>query len=126
MIYERRDLFFLFLAGLWGFAGVMLLAAGSHADATGRLTSAGMMLLFHACAGIGLIHSGFMGPRMRFNVLLLLMIGSGVFAADLCSRVLRGESLLPNLAPTGGVLVMLGWLGIAVSAGLQFAAKPKA
>ncbi|WP_298333839.1 hypothetical protein [Asticcacaulis sp.] len=121
MTYQRWDYVFLLMSGLWGLIGVMLLAAGSHADP--RLTSAGMFLLFHAATAIGLVHSGFMGPRMRLNVLLLLMVGSGVFAADICSRVMRGQGLLPNLAPTGGVLVMLGWAGVALAAALKLTAK---
>jgi uncharacterized membrane protein YgdD (TMEM256/DUF423 family) len=121
MNYQRWDYVFLLMSGLWGLIGVMLLAAGIHADP--RLTSAGMFLLFHAATAIGLVHSGFMGPRMRLNVLLLLVVGSGVFAADICSRVLRGQGLLPNLAPTGGVLVMLGWAGVALASALKLTAK---
>lgn len=115
--YQKSDVVLLIIAGLWGFAGVMLLAAGAHADS--RLTTAGMFLLFHAAAAIGLIGTTILGPRFRLNTLLLLLVGSGVFAADLVSRATRGEGLLPNLAPTGGTLAMLGWLGVAIGAALK-------
>ncbi|MDC7682540.1 hypothetical protein PQU92_04590 [Asticcacaulis sp. BYS171W] len=121
---ERWDLVFLLLSGLWGFVGVTLLAAGSHADL--RLGSAGLMLLFHAAVTIGLVQANFMSPTFKLNTLLLLIVGSGIFAADICSRVMRGAPLLPQLAPTGGVLTMLGWLGISLAAGLKLFAKPKA
>lgn len=119
--YLKSDYVFLLLSGLWGLIGVGLLAAGAHADP--RLGSAGMMLIFHAVAAIALVHSGFMGPRMRLNVILCLLVGAGVFAADICSRVMRGEGLLPNLAPTGGVLVMLGWAGVSIAAALKLTEK---
>lgn len=118
---NRSDVVLLIIAGLWGFAGVMLLAAGAHADS--RLTTAGMFLLFHAAAAIGLIGTAILGPRFRLNTLLLLLVGSGVFAADLVSRATRGEGLLPNLAPTGGTLTMLGWLGVAIGAALKLKTK---
>jgi uncharacterized membrane protein YgdD (TMEM256/DUF423 family) len=124
MTTSRSDLFFYLLAGLWGFIGVLLLAAGAHADASGRLNTAGMFLLFHATACLGLIYAEFMGPKYKLNTLLLLMMGSGVFAADICSRVLRGEGLLPNLAPTGGVVTMLGWLGVVGGASMKLLKRP--
>jgi len=123
MSYSRSDVVMTIVAGLWGFAGVLLLAAGTHADSTGRLTTAGMFLLFHAAAGLGLVHSPLMGPRFRLNTLLLLLVGSGVFAADVVSRATRGEGLLPNLAPTGGILTMIGWLGVAAGAALKLKTK---
>lgn len=120
---RTSDTVLLIITGLWGFAGVLLLAGGAHADGTGRLTTAGTFLLFHAAAATGLIGSSILGPRFKLNSLLLLLAGSGVFAADLVSRATRGEGLLPNLAPTGGTLAMLGWLGVAVGAALKLGRK---
>ncbi|MFT4091960.1 MAG: hypothetical protein QM645_14620 [Asticcacaulis sp.] len=121
--YKKSDVVLLIITGFWGFAGVILLAAGAHADGTGRMTSAGTFLLFHAAAATGLIGSAILGPRFKLNTLLLLLVGSGVFAADLVSRATRGEGLLPNLAPTGGTLTMLGWLGVAIGAALKLKSK---
>jgi uncharacterized membrane protein YgdD (TMEM256/DUF423 family) len=49
---------------------------------------------------------------------LLLSVGTALFAADLTARHFLGHGLFPMSAPTGGVLMVLGWL--AVSAGAFF------
>jgi uncharacterized membrane protein YgdD (TMEM256/DUF423 family) len=39
-----------------------------------------------------------------------------VFSGDLLARDLLGSRLFPFAAPTGGTLLMVGWLAIAASA----------
>jgi uncharacterized membrane protein YgdD (TMEM256/DUF423 family) len=111
------DALILMISGLWGLTGVMLLAAGAHADP--RLTTAGMFLLFHAAVVIGLLPTQILGPKLKLAVLLLLLAGAGVFAGDIVMRVTRGAGLLPMLAPLGGTLSMVGWLGILIGSGLK-------
>ncbi|GGZ28676.1 DUF423 domain-containing protein [Asticcacaulis endophyticus] len=117
------DALILMISGLWGLAGVMLLAAGAHADP--RLTTAGMFLLFHAAVVIGLLPTQILGPKLKLAVLLLLLAGAGVFAGDIVMRVTRGAGLLPMLAPVGGTLSMVGWLGILIGSGLKLFEKPQ-
>ena len=39
-----------------------------------------------------------------------------LFAGDLSMRVWRGAALFPMAAPAGGILLMIGWAAIALSA----------
>ncbi|WAC49706.1 hypothetical protein OVA03_07345 [Asticcacaulis sp. SL142] len=117
------DAMLLMIAGLWGLAGVMLLAAGAHADP--RLTTAGSFLLFHAAAGMGLMGVPFMGPKLKLISAFLLLAGAGLFAGDIVMRVTRGAGLLPMMAPVGGTLTMIGWLGVVVGAWLKLFEKPQ-
>jgi len=108
----------LFAAALMGAAGVALLAAGAHA-AGGQATTAGQMLLFHACAAMaatlarkaGSLHDG-----IARVAIVALMLGAALFAGDLTLRAFSGARLFAMAAPLGGGLTILGWLGIALSA----------
>ena len=107
------------LAGLSGLAGVALSAAGAHATGGSNLEIAGRFLLIHAAAlvglaalaGTGLVHAGV--ARAGGWAILL---GVALFAGDLGMRVWRGAALFPMAAPAGGILLMIGWAAIALSA----------
>ncbi|WP_117191637.1 DUF423 domain-containing protein [Rhizobium terrae] len=107
----------LFVSGLMGAAGVALAAAASHGGDLLFLRSASTMCLAHAPVLLGL----YVGHRaLRTSTLAALVLGLGtiVFAGDLVSRHYLGARLFPFAAPTGGTLMMLGWL--IVSAGAFF------
>ena len=61
---------------------------------------------------IGLI---FFNAVMRWAAVVLL-IGVALFAGDLVARDFLDERLFPMAAPTGGGLMILGWICIAASA----------
>lgn len=42
--------------------------------------------------------------------MLLLIAGVGLFCGDLAQRLFMGEKLFDFAAPTGGMLMVLGWL----------------
>ena len=107
------------LAGLMGADGVILAALSAHGGNAALLAPASSMLLFHASAVLGavalaergLIHAGGgLAAASGFVAAALL------FAADLTVRQFAGHSLFPFAAPTGGTVLILSWLLLAVSA----------
>jgi uncharacterized membrane protein YgdD (TMEM256/DUF423 family) len=107
------------LAGIMGADGVMLAAAAAHQPDATRLASASSMLLFHATAVLaavalverGIIHAG-IGLAAAFG----FVVATLVFAGDLTLRQYAGHSLFPMAAPSGGTLMIVSWLLLAVSA----------
>ena len=106
-------------AGLYGAAGVALMAAGAHkagASAGPLATTAGTFLLFHAAAILGLcaLDSG-RGTRIAAS---LIAAGALLFSGELAAHALAGAQPLPLAAPIGGTLMIVGWLVAAVAAPL--------
>lgn len=104
--------------GIWGALGVMLLAAGAHAS-SGLATTAGQMLLFHApvlLTGALALRSGAVLPVVGFAALLLIVVGTAVFAGDIALRAFKDVRLFPMAAPVGGAMTIAGWLLLAVAA----------
>lgn len=107
------------LAGLMGAAGVALAAAASHQPDATRLAAASSMLLFHASAvtgaalltGHGIARRGF-GLTATFG----FIAGTALFAGDLVMRQYAGHGLFAMAAPTGGTLLILSWLVLAIAA----------
>ncbi|HXO67977.1 MAG TPA: DUF423 domain-containing protein [Bradyrhizobium sp.] len=107
------------LAGAMGAAGVALAAASAHQPDATRLASASSMLLFHASAVLAavllaerrVIHMQF-GLAAAFG----FVVATVLFAGDLTLRQYAGHSLFPMAAPTGGTLLIVSWLMLAVAA----------
>lgn len=117
------------LAGLMGAAGVALAALGAHGGADPRLTTAALFLLLHASAIAGLLHRTARGAPARLGFLLsaaTLAAGAMLFAGDLALRALAGASPLALAAPTGGLLMIAGWLLLAGSGVVAAAQRPAA
>ena len=106
------------LAGLMGAAGVTLWAMAAHRGAPNLATS-GQMLLLHAaavpalavCRKLGLIHD-----RIAGLAAAALILGAFLFSGDLAARAFLGSGLFPMAAPTGGLLLIAGWLCAAGAA----------
>lgn len=101
------------VAGLCGAAGVGLSAAAAHASGA-NLGIAASFLLAHApvVLAIGLIG----GNRVLLSATAILLLGVLLFSGDLVMRDYAGTRLFPMAAPAGGTIMILGWLGIAISA----------
>ncbi|TFV74712.1 DUF423 domain-containing protein [Bradyrhizobium frederickii] len=107
------------LAGLMGAAGVALAAVAAHGADASRLATASTMLLFHATAILaviavlarGLLHGG-----IGLVAALGLASGAALFAGDLTLRQHAGHSLFPMAAPTGGTMMIAGWLAVTLAA----------
>lgn len=106
-------------AGLMGAAGVILAAAAAHKTTGTLLLSASSMLLFHAPAAlltILLAERQIVHPRLGLAAGCGFVAGATLFGADLTVLQFFGHRLFPMAAPSGGTLMILSWLLLAVAA----------
>jgi uncharacterized membrane protein YgdD (TMEM256/DUF423 family) len=116
---------FLFLAGLMGACGVGLAAAAAHGTSAAGLDSAAWLLLFHATALLGAV--SLVGQQLLWRPLALaamacFVAGGALFAGDIAMRAFAGHRLFPMAAPSGGTLLLIGWLVLAGAALVAMAA----
>ena len=107
------------LAAIMGADGVILAAAAAHQPDAARLASASSMLLFHALAvlaTVALAERGILHLRIGMAAAWGFVIAAALFAGDLTLRQYAGHSLFPMAAPTGGTLLIVSWLTLAVAA----------
>ncbi len=107
------------LAGIMGADGVILAAAAAHQGDATRLMPASSMLLFHATAILAvaaLAERGIIHLKIGLAAGFGFVIAAALFAGDLTMRQYAGHSLFPMAAPTGGTLLIVSWLLLAVAA----------
>lgn len=105
----------LFLAGLTGLSGVALAAAATHLGDRYLLGNASLTCLSHAPVLIGLV-ALWTKVRTAPIAAVVLFVGILFFSGDLVSRHFTGAALFPMAAPSGGVLMMAGWVLISLGA----------
>lgn len=106
------------------FIGVATGAFGAHALV--GLVDINMMAVWHTAVlyllvhGIGLFILALATPyllsRLQNLAYALLLIGTLVFSGSLFLLVLSGQGWLGAITPIGGVLMLGGWLTVAVAA----------
>lgn len=107
------------LAGILGADGVILAALSAHQSDATRLAAASTMLLFHSTAVLATVA---LTERCVIHLRLGLAAASGfviaalLFSGDLTLRQFAGHSLFPFAAPTGGTLLIVSWVVLAVAA----------
>jgi uncharacterized membrane protein YgdD (TMEM256/DUF423 family) len=109
----------LVLASLMGACGVVLAAAAAHAAQGAGLDSAAYLLLFHAVAILAAAALASQGLLWRPAALVAMagfVLGGALFAADVSMRAFAGHRLFPMAAPSGGTILILGWLVLAAAA----------
>jgi uncharacterized membrane protein YgdD (TMEM256/DUF423 family) len=107
------------LAAIMGADGVILAAASAHQADAARLASASSMLLFHATAVLAIValaERGIIHVRIGIAAGFGFVVAVALFAGDLTLRQYAGHSLFPLAAPTGGTLLIVSWLLLAVAA----------
>ena len=107
------------LAGVMGADGVILAAASAHQPDATRLAAASSMLLFHATAVLAVValaERGVLHRAIGIAVAWGFVIAAALFAGDLTLRQYAGHGLFPMAAPTGGTLLILSWVALAVAA----------
>ena len=107
------------LAGLMGAAGIVLEAAGAHVAPGAGLEGAANMLLFHAAAVLGgaaLLQQGLLWRPLALVVLAAWLLGATLFSGDIALRAFSGHRLFPFAAPSGGFIMIAGWLALALAA----------
>ena len=110
---------FVLLAGLMGAGGVVLAAAGAHAAPGAGLDSAAYMLLFHAASVLGgaaLTAQGVLPRPPALAALAAWVLGSLLFSGDIALRAFAGHRLFPMAAPSGGIVLIAGWIMLAAAA----------
>ena len=115
---HAADRILLALAGLAGALGVALSAAAAHIAGATSLATAAQFLLFHAPALLGLAllaGSGRAHPVPARTAGFALAFGLALFSGDLSVRALLQQPLFPMAAPSGGIVLILGWILVAVA-----------
>jgi uncharacterized membrane protein YgdD (TMEM256/DUF423 family) len=119
MMRPRLFRILVILAAVMGADGVILAAAATHqADAT-RLAAASSMLLFHATAVLAVValaERGVIHARIGTAAGFGFFVAAALFAGDLSLRQYAGHGLFPMAAPSGGTLLIVSWLGLALAA----------
>jgi uncharacterized membrane protein YgdD (TMEM256/DUF423 family) len=119
MMPPRLFRILIILAAIMGADGVVLAAASAHQPDASRLASASSMLLFHATAVLAvaaLAERSVIHVRTGIAAAFGFVMASALFAGDLTLRQYAGHSLFPFAAPTGGTLLIVSWLVLAVAA----------
>jgi len=107
------------LAAIMGGDGVILAASSAHLDHAQTLEAASSMLLFHApvvLAAVLLAERNIIHGRIGIVAAFGFVVAASMFAGDLTLRQFAGHRLFPMAAPTGGTLLILSWLLLAISA----------
>jgi uncharacterized membrane protein YgdD (TMEM256/DUF423 family) len=103
----------LVIAGLVGAGGVAAAAASSHMVESRNLAAMAAVFLSH---GPALLAVGLFGKSRAFAISgAILAVGTVIFGADLALREFSGTPLFTGAAPIGGGLMILGWVGFALS-----------
>lgn len=107
------------VAALLGAAGVALAAAASHGGGHPSLSTAAIFLILHGGVGIALVAVSrtALSPFAYLASATVMVAGVALFAGDLAHRAFLNDRLFPFAAPTGGALMIGGWL-LAAAAGL--------
>jgi uncharacterized membrane protein YgdD (TMEM256/DUF423 family) len=119
MMPSRLFRILIILAGIMGADGVVLAAASAHQADASRLASASSMLLFHATAVLAVValaERAVIHIRIGIAAAFGFVIAAALFAGDLTLRQYAGHSLFPMAAPTGGTLLIVSWLVLALAA----------
>lgn len=100
-------------AGLIGAIGVMAAATASHSEPSRNLAAIAAIGLTHgpALVALGLAGRG----RMAGAAGMLLAAGTALFMVDLGVREWLGQGLFPGAAPLGGMVMIAGWLAVALA-----------
>ncbi|WP_062227382.1 DUF423 domain-containing protein [Aureimonas frigidaquae] len=103
-------------AGLFGAGGVAGAAYAAHATAAPQAAIAAAIALVHAPALLALALAPAHVIALRAIPGAMMVSGVLLFSGDLATRIATGGRLFANAAPSGGMLLMAGWLALAILA----------
>lgn len=105
----------LFFAGIIGAFGVAFSALAAHGGDT-RLYGAAALVCLTQAPTLVALHIGWRTIRTALPAALLIGIGCILFAGDVSILARFGHGLFPMAAPTGGTMMIIGWLAVAAGA----------
>ncbi len=105
------------LAALAGALGVIAAAIAAHGGYGENLNTASIFALVHAALVIALTRGA--PSRMGTFAAALALTGTLLFCGDLSARAILKTGLFPMAAPTGGFLMIFGWLAASLDALLR-------
>lgn len=112
------------IAGILGMTSVMLGAVAAHAVsdvyAAASVERAALYQLIHA--GI-LLLSTFLTGRWVSIARLAIFSGICLFSGSIYAKYLLGFAQATKLAPSGGVMLMSGWLFLTIAACVAMSSK---
>jgi uncharacterized membrane protein YgdD (TMEM256/DUF423 family) len=108
----------LVLAGLIGAAGVIFSAMAAHGEDPRLIGAASAACMAQAPVLLAL-SLGWEKIRTALPASLLIGLGCALFAGDLLFRDKYGYGLFPMSAPTGGTMMILGWLAVGIGAAFR-------
>ena len=114
------------LAAILGAAGVGMAAASAHLAPGSSLSSAALIALTQAPAILAALAAGHAGLLARGGAIIgagALLLGAILFSADIALRVFVGQPLFAMAAPIGGMVLIVGWLGLAIAGIFQLRAR---
>lgn len=105
------------VAGLLGAAGVALAATAAHVDGSEALRAAAELAMVHAVAGLAIIAISLHARRQWLwrTIVGIMLIGAILFVGTVGLGVLAEFRPLPLLAPVGGSLTILAWVGLSIA-----------
>ncbi|SHJ23742.1 Uncharacterized membrane protein YgdD, TMEM256/DUF423 family [Aureimonas altamirensis DSM 21988] len=115
----------LVFAGLFGAAGTAGAAYAAHATASPLAAVAAAIAFVHAPALLALALAPPSMIAARAIPGAMLIAGVLLFSGDLATRIATGGRLFANAAPSGGMMLMAGWLAIAACAVIAFLRRPR-
>lgn len=124
----RRALFLIAaFAGLLGVAGVGAAAAAAHLGGGQLLDTAATFLMIHSTAVLAIVglaqRVSPAGTWLFLLAALLLVAGMLLFCGDFDMRALAARPLFRMAAPSGGTLLMAGWIAAAIGAAMAATAR---
>jgi uncharacterized membrane protein YgdD (TMEM256/DUF423 family) len=115
------------MAGVLGAAGVGAAAAAAHLGGGQLLETAATFLMIHSAAVLAMVavaqRASRRSPRLLVIAAMLFILGMILFCGDFAMRALAERALFRMAAPSGGILLIGGWLLTAFAAALA-AASP--
>ena len=116
---DRVTVVLVAVAGLLGVSGVMLGAAGAHRGGGDLTALASTFSILHAGTILALASLRVTLPRLSAGLTVAasaIGLGTLMFAGDLSMAGLASWHPLPLAAPIGGMLLILGWIAVPVTA----------
>jgi uncharacterized membrane protein YgdD (TMEM256/DUF423 family) len=104
----------LVFAGVLGAGGIVAAAAASHLGNERILGAIGLIALTHATAALAFGLMSATGRLLRIGA-IAIAAGACLFSGALGVQQVVVTTLLPMLAPAGAMVVVAGWIVIAIA-----------